>query len=148
MRVHVNDSNQWRLASKVKIYLKWVVKRGLFKLSVTQPPLLIGEAYELTTFAQQRRWTAWQAYCACLSGHLPASRQSQSRCWQQFAGVLEKAGGETNFQSFPYTLQRIFPDNSSITLVTCSLHMFSIRLSVFIAVSTRRINTIASCRQR
>ena len=53
------------------------------------------EAYELTTFARRRRWTAWQAYCACLSGHLPASRQRRRCCWQRFASVLEKAGRET-----------------------------------------------------
>ena len=51
------------------------------------------------------------------------------------------------FQSFPYILQRIFPDNSSVTLGTCSFHKFSICLSVFIGVTTRRINTIVSCRQ-
>ena len=92
-------------------------------------------------------WTAWQAYCACLFGHVPASHQSRHRCWERFAGVLGKAGRETNFQSFCYIPQRIFPDNSSITLGTCSLHMFSICLSVFIGVMTRRTNTIASCRQ-
>ena len=53
------------------------------------------EAYELTTFARRRRWTAWQAYCACLSGHLPTSRQSRRCCLQRFASVLEKAGRET-----------------------------------------------------
>ena len=52
-----------------------------------------------------------------------------------------KAGRETNFRSFPYIFQRIFPVNSSITLGTCSLHMFSIFSSVFMGVTTRRINT-------
>ena len=102
------------------------------------------EAYELTTFARRRRWTAWQACCACLSGHLPASRQSRRCCWQRFASVLEKAWRGTNFRSFPYIFKRIFPVNSSITLGTCSLHMFSICLSVFIGLTTRRINTIAT----
>ena len=145
MRVHANDSNEWRLASKVKIMGRG---EGAFQAFSHTATSSYWGAYKLTTFARQSHWTAWRAYCACLSGHLPALRQSRRRCWQRFAGVLEKAGCETNFQSFPYTLQRIFPDNSSITLVTCSLHMFSIWLSVFTAVTTRRINTIASCRQR
>ena len=80
-------------------------------------------AYESTTFARRCPWIAWHVYCACLSGHLPASSQSRRRWWERFAGVLETTGREVIFQSFLSILQVFRPDNSSITLATCSLHI-------------------------
>ena len=94
----------------VEIYSKETDFESWYK-TIRMKTTVYWGAYELTTFARRRRWTAWAAHCVCLSGHLTASRQSRRRCWQRFAGVLEKAGRETNFQSFPYILQRIFPDN-------------------------------------